>query len=30
MTHLGRIPTADHFEWEGMRFVMMDMDGKPG
>jgi len=28
MTHLGRIPTAtDHFEWEGMRFEVMDMDG---
>jgi len=25
MTHLGRIPTAtDHFEWEGMRFEVMD------
>ena len=28
ITHLGRIPTAaDHFEWEGMRFEVMDMDG---
>lgn len=28
MTHLGRIPAAtDHFEWEGMRFEVMDMDG---
>jgi len=27
VTHLGRIPTAtDHFEWEGMRFEVMDMD----
>lgn len=29
MTHLGRIPSAaDHFEWGGMRFEVMDMDGK--
>lgn len=28
MTHLGRIPAAtDYFEWEGMRFEVMDMDG---
>lgn len=28
MTHLGRIPAAaEHFEWEGMRFEVMDMDG---
>jgi putative hemolysin len=28
ITHLGRIPTsADHFEWRGMRFEVMDMDG---
>lgn len=28
ITHLGRIPAAtDHFEWEGMRFEVMDMDG---
>ncbi|MEB3178500.1 MAG: hemolysin family protein [Nostocaceae cyanobacterium] len=28
ITHLGRIPTAaDHFEWEGMRVEVMDMDG---
>jgi putative hemolysin len=28
VTHLGRIPTAaDHFEWRGMRFEVMDMDG---
>lgn len=28
VTHLGRIPTAtDHFEWQGMRFEVMDMDG---
>ena len=29
MTQLGRIPEpADHFEWQGMRFEVMDMDGK--
>ena len=28
ITHLGRIPNAaDHFEWDGMRFEVMDMDG---
>ncbi len=28
MTHLGRIPKAtDHFEWSGLRFEVMDMDG---
>ncbi len=28
VTHLGRIPTAtDFFEWQGMRFEVMDMDG---
>ncbi|WP_071191960.1 hemolysin family protein [Trichormus sp. NMC-1] len=28
ITHLGRIPAAaDHFEWVGMRFEVMDMDG---
>ncbi len=28
ITHLGRIPSvAEHFEWEGMRFEVMDMDG---
>lgn len=28
VTHLGRIPTAtDNFEWQGMRFEVMDMDG---
>lgn len=28
MTHLGRIPrAADHFEWGGLRFEVMDMDG---
>ncbi|AFY44860.1 hemolysin family protein [Nostoc sp. PCC 7107] len=28
ITHLGRIPSAaDHFEWEGMRVEVMDMDG---
>ncbi|OLP17145.1 hypothetical protein BST81_17495 [Leptolyngbya sp. 'hensonii'] len=26
--HLGRIPTsADYFEWQGLRFEVMDMDG---
>lgn len=29
MTHLGRIPqVADHFEWQGLRFEVMDMDGR--
>jgi putative hemolysin len=28
VTQLGRIPNAaDHFEWEGMHFEVMDMDG---
>jgi len=28
ITNLGRIPTAaDHFEWQGMRIEVMDMDG---
>jgi len=28
MTHLGRIPnTGDHFEWEGLRLEVVDMDG---
>ncbi|NEQ28882.1 MAG: hypothetical protein F6K28_60035, partial [Microcoleus sp. SIO2G3] len=28
VTQLGRIPIAtDHFEWRGMRFEVMDMDG---
>lgn len=28
ITHLGRIPSAaDHFEWEFLRFEVMDMDG---
>lgn len=28
ITHLGRIPVAaDHFEWGGLRFEVMDMDG---
>lgn len=28
ITHLGRIPNAaDHFEWQNMRFEVMDMDG---
>jgi putative hemolysin len=29
MTQLGRVPSAaDHFEWGGLRFEVMDMDGK--
>ncbi len=29
MTSLGRVPqTADHFEWNGYRFEVMDMDGR--
>jgi putative hemolysin len=29
MTSLGRLPqTADHFEWNNMRFEVMDMDGR--
>ncbi|AFZ33483.1 MULTISPECIES: hemolysin family protein [Cyanophyceae] len=28
IAHLGRIPTsADHFEWQGLRFEVVDMDG---
>jgi putative hemolysin len=28
MAHLGRIPSAaEHFEWQGMRIEVMDMDG---
>ncbi|MEC4984234.1 MAG: hemolysin family protein [Oscillatoria sp. PMC 1068.18] len=28
ITHLGKIPSAaDHFEWRGLRFEVMDMDG---
>ena len=28
MTYLGRIPSvADHFDWGGMRFEIVDMDG---
>lgn len=28
ITHLGKIPVAaDHFEWRGLRFEVMDMDG---
>ncbi|MFW6357858.1 MAG: hemolysin family protein [Chroococcales cyanobacterium] len=28
ITHLGHIPTAtDHFQWNGLRFEVMDMDG---
>jgi len=29
MTHLGRVPSvADHFQWAGLRFEVMDMDGR--
>jgi len=29
MTHLGHIPlVADHFEWKGFRFEVVDMDGR--
>ena len=29
MTHLEKVPTAgDHFEWDGYRFEVMDMDGR--
>ncbi len=29
MTSLGRLPqTADHFEWESLRFEVIDMDGR--
>jgi putative hemolysin len=29
MTQLGGIPaTGEHFEWEGFRFEVMDMDGR--
>jgi putative hemolysin len=29
MHRLGRLPKAgDHFEWDGLRFEVMDMDGK--
>jgi putative hemolysin len=29
MSYLGRIPgVADHFEWQGLRFEVVDMDGK--
>lgn len=29
MTHMGRIPAvADHFEWAGLRFEIVDMDGR--
>lgn len=28
MMHLGRVPsTADHFDWNGLRFEVLDMDG---
>ena len=29
MARLGRVPkTADHFEWGGMKFEVVDMDGR--
>ena len=29
MVSLGRVPqTADHFEWHGLRFEIIDMDGR--
>jgi putative hemolysin len=29
MAHLGRVPrVADHFEWQGLRFEVVDMDGR--
>jgi putative hemolysin len=29
MSYLGRIPAvADHFEWQGLRLEVVDMDGK--
>jgi putative hemolysin len=29
MMNLGRVPqAADHFEWNGLRFEIMDMDGR--
>ena len=29
MTRLGRVPrAADHFEWGGLRFEVVDMDGR--
>jgi putative hemolysin len=29
MTHLGRVPQmGERFEWGGLRFEIMDMDGK--
>jgi putative hemolysin len=29
MMSLGRVPqAADHFEWNGLRFEVMDMDGR--
>jgi putative hemolysin len=29
MTHLGRVPApADYFEWGGLRFEVVDMDGR--
>jgi putative hemolysin len=29
MTYLGRVPSvADHFEWQGLRSEVVDMDGK--
>jgi putative hemolysin len=29
MVYLGRVPmTSDHFEWNGLRFEVVDMDGR--
>jgi putative hemolysin len=29
MARMGRIPTAgDHFDWHGVRFEILDMDGR--
>jgi putative hemolysin len=29
MSHMGRVPrVADHFEWQGLRFEVVDMDGQ--
>jgi putative hemolysin len=29
MMSLGRVPqTADHFDWQGLRFEVIDMDGR--
>ncbi len=29
LAHLGRIPqTGEHFDWDGLRFEVVDMDGR--